>query len=280
MSDLRLFCLSPFGGEEVSLPDMSSLDAITRQLPAGLYTTFRTYDERRRVLGLRAHLERLYLPAPGLNIRPAVEETELRRLLSSLLAEYTGEARVRLVLTGNGSLYAAIEPLSPLPPAVYEQGVRAVTVRLQRRSPRLKSTAFIESSQAQRRLLAESGAFEALMVRRGYILEGLTSNFFYVQAGMLGTARRGILLGVTRRTVLRLARRLGLKVAYHPLHLSRLADIDEAFITSSSRGVVPLIAVDETTIGDGRAGEWARSLQAAYQAYVWERSEEIACPLD
>lgn len=278
MSDLRLFCLSPFGAEEVSLPDMSSLDAITRQLPSGLYTTFRTYDERRRVLGLRAHLERLYLPAPGLNIRPAVEETELRRLLSSLLAEYTGEARVRLVLTGNGSLYAAIEPLIPLPPAVYEQGVRAVTVRLQRRSPRLKSTAFIESSQAQRRLLAESGAFEALMVRRGYILEGLTSNFFYVQAGMLGTARRGILLGVTRRTVLRLARRLGLKVAYHPLHLSRLADIDEAFITSSSRGVVPLVAIDEMTIGDGWVGEWARSLQAAYQAYVWQRAEFIPQP--
>lgn len=60
------------------------------------------------------------------------------------------------------------------------------------------------------------------------------------------------------------------------MHLSCLANIDEALITSSSRGVVPLIAIDETTIGDGRVGEWARSLQAAYQAYVREKSEKIA----
>ncbi len=270
---IRLFRLAPAAVDEVQLPDMASLDAVTRQLPPGLYTTFRTYDERRRVLGLRAHLDRLYGPAGEVGLRPPLEETALRQRLTQILTGYSGEVRLRLVLAGDSQMYAAIEPLVPLPPQVYEQGVRVVTVALQRRSPRLKSTAFIESSEAQRRLLAESGAFEALMVRRGYILEGLTSNFFYVQDGVLGTARRGVLLGVTRRSVLRLARRLGLPVCYRPGRVE--AAFDEAFLTSSSRGVVPVVQIDDQPVGDGRVGAWTRRLGEAYQAAVLEKAERI-----
>lgn len=273
MSNLHLFHLSPPGWDEVFLPDMSSLDAVTRQLPPGLYTTFRTYDERRRVLGLRLHLERIYGPAQGLGLHPPLDQAALRRVLSEILAGYSGEVRLRLVLAGDSRLYAAIEPLIALPLQVYEQGVQVVTVRLQRHSPRLKSTAFIEQSESPRRLLAESGAFEALMVRRGYILEGLTSNFFYVQNGVLGTARRGILLGVTRRTVLRLARQLGMEVCYRPARVD--TPFDEAFLTSSSRGVVPIVAIDGKAVGDGRVGPWTRQLGQAYDAYVLQAAEKL-----
>ena len=273
MSSLRLFCLSSEDAGEVFLPDMSSLDAVTRQLPPGLYTTFRTYDERQRVLGLRLHLERIYGPAAGLGLRPPLDQAALRRVLSEILTIYRGEVRLRLVLAGDSQMYAAVEPLRTLPPQVYEQGVRVVTVRLHRQSPRVKSTAFIEQSESPRRLLAESGAFEALMVRRGYILEGLTSNFFYVRNGVLGTAQRGVLLGVTRRTVLRLARQLGMEVCYRPARVD--VPFDEAFLTSSSRGVVPIVAIDGKAVGDGRVGPWTRRLGQAYEAYVLQAAEKL-----
>jgi branched-subunit amino acid aminotransferase/4-amino-4-deoxychorismate lyase len=273
------FQIHAFGCRQHEPSDSSSLDAVTRQLPPGLYTTFRTYERRTRVLGLRAHLTRLYAPAAGLGLQPDVPAGQVRHVLSILLEEYArefpAEARVRLMLDGQGRVFAMLEPLTPLPPEVYRDGVRLVTLEMQRRTPRLKSTAFIEDSQSQRRWLAGQGAFEALMVRRGLILEGLTRNFFYVHEGQLGTAARGVLLGVTRRAALHVARRLGLEVVYHPLRLAQVPAIAEAFICSSSRGLVPAVEIDGLRVGPGRPGAVTGQLARAYEAYVLQRAEPI-----
>ena len=96
---------------KLSLPS-ASLDAITRQLPEGYYSTFRTFDGGRRVLGLSDHLRRLYEPVPA----PEVDESFLRRQLSALLEPYRpGEARVRAMMTKSGKVYLALEPLKLLP---------------------------------------------------------------------------------------------------------------------------------------------------------------------
>ena len=87
---------------------MTSLDAITRQLPEGYYSTFRTFDGCTRVLGFADHLRRLYEPVPA----PEVSVSALRRQLLTLLEHYRpGEARVRLIMTKQGQIYIAIEPL-------------------------------------------------------------------------------------------------------------------------------------------------------------------------
>jgi branched-subunit amino acid aminotransferase/4-amino-4-deoxychorismate lyase len=112
-------------------------------------------------------------------------------------------------------------------------------------------------------------------VKNGQILEGMTSNFFHVRDGVLYTAQRDILLGVTRRTVIRVARGRGVEVRYKPLKLEQLSAVDEAFITSSSRGIVPVIKIDEVKVGQGRVGELTKQLSAAYEAYVIQKAEKI-----
>jgi len=258
--------------EQIEFADNSSLDAVTRQLPDGYYSTFRTYAGGTRVLGLRAHLERLYRPLSALD----VEATALRRHLAGLLKGYPREARVRVMVTKPGRLYISIEPLRLLPREVYETGVRVQTIAMARITPRLKSTAFISRSQEQRKEIARKGIFEALMVKNGRILEGMTSNFFYVNAAArLGTARRDVLLGVTQRTVIRVARAIGLELEYRPLRQDRLEAAREAFITSSSRGIVPVVQIDDVMIGDGRVGSITRKLRAAYDEYVAAKAEQI-----
>ncbi len=264
----------------LTLPDMSSLDAITRQLPHGLYTTFRTFGSRTRVIGLRAHLARLYDPLDALHVRPSLPVDALRRALAALLADFPAqEARVRLVLTlarDPGALYAALEPLRPPPPEVYAQGVRVACVdSVGREHPTLKSTAFIGLSQKERAHLAQQHIYEGLLVKNGRILEGMTSNFFYVKDGVLGTARRGILPGVTRSLVIAAAQQAGIHVVYRTLALSAAAEIDEAFITSSSRGVVPVIAIDGQIVGTGRPGPITRQLMSGYQSLALRRAELI-----
>ena len=255
----------------------SSLDEVTRQLPEGYYSTFRTFDGGTRVLGLTAHLKRLYEPVSA----PEVDDLFLRRQLFALLERFRPEeARVRVMMTKQGQVYLATEPLKPLPREVYEKGVRVETAALRRKSPHLKSTAFITASASERKHIAREGIFEALLIKDGHILEGMTSNFFYV-AGRdafppsIGTARDDILFGVTRQTIIEIARGSGLAVEYQPLKLDQLHAVSEAFLTSSSRGIVPVVQIDQVMIGQGKPGPITKKLSAAYEAHVIEKAERI-----
>ena len=296
MSGIGVWHVTEDRNTAIRLKDESSLDAVTRQLPDGYYSTFRTYDEGTRVLGLAAHMQRLYEPVS----MPEVGEATLRRQLSTLLEAYRpNEARLRVIMTGQGEVYVAITPLVPLPRDVYARGVRVETTELQREQPRLKSTSFIGRSDSERSHLAQEGIFEALLVRDGVILEGMTSNFFYVLrtpeklrdhtedvspalaaesasgGAILGTARDEILLGVTRETVIKIARGRGLELSYQPLPLDQVPSIDEAFLTSSSRGIVPVVRIDDVTIGQGSPGPITQELRGEYEMQVIERAEKI-----
>ena len=265
--------------EEIQFAAQTSLDAITRQLPEGYYSTFRTYDSCSRVIGLSAHLRRL----------PDLDASFLRRQLIQLLEPFrSAEARVRVMMTFSRQIYISIEPLKRLPLEVYENGVHVETVDLHRDNPRIKSTAFINQSDEERKEIAKKRIFEALLVKNGRILEGMTSNFFYIvrperseaqskgeHHGILYTAQHDILLGVTRRTVIRAARGRGVEVKYKSLRLNQLSAVNEAFITSSSRGIVPVVQIDEVKVGEGTVGLVTKSLMAAYNQYVLEHAEKI-----
>ncbi len=270
-------------GEEavpLMLQDMSSLDAVTRMLPVGLYTTFRTFHERTYALGLKSHLQRLYRPASRLGVRVTAIATVLRAHIAMLLSDYSAqEARVRVILATEkepGTVYLAIEPLKTPSPEIYRRGVGVFTTQAHRHHPELKSTAFIEESQAERHRLEGSSAYEGLIVQNGRILEGLTSNFFYVLEDRLGTARRGVLNGVTRRQVIRIAEGQELSVTYKALMISQIESLQEAFLTSSSRGIVPIVTIDEMTIDNGRVGECTHRLMMAYSEEVEQQIEPIS----
>jgi branched-chain amino acid aminotransferase len=266
------------GAFELKLPELSSLDAVTRQLPQGLYTTFRTYAGGKRVLGLRAHLQRLYQPAVTQQSKhsvPSVPVEKLRYDLAEILQAYPDEARVRLMMAADGQVYIAVEPLKTLPPEIYVQGVKVVTTGVERQNPRLKSTSFITASESTRTSIARSKIFEALLVRNSLILEGMTSNFFYVREGKLGTARKDILLGVTRQTVLRVARGSGLEIVYKPLKREHVPALNEAFLTSSSRGIVPIVRIDAMTVGEGGPGSITQRIMKAYDEYIVHAAEQI-----
>ena len=263
------------GATRIQLPNMTTLDEVTRQLPPGYYSTFRTFDNGKRVLGLQAHLKRLYKPAALQNIRVTVDAVELRKFLRDVLRDFSNEARVRVVMINAGQIYIAIKVLKPLLPEIYLHGVKVVTMDVQRENPRLKSTAFIFASEKERAELSRSNIFEALLVSNGAILEGMTSNFFYIQDRKLGTARRNILLGVTRRTVLHVARLIGMDILYRPLKREQIPALSEAFITSSSRGIVPVIRIDEVPVGEGRPGPITKNLLDRYASYVKNHAEKI-----
>lgn len=266
----------------------STLDELTGRVSDGFYTTFSTLSGGTRVMGLQAHLNRLYLPAADLRLHPSVEEESLRRHISELTKTFLPqESRVRLILTQDtGDIYIGIQALVPIAESVYRDGVYVVTAEMARHDPRIKGTDFITASAEQRKLVKDD-IYEILLTKNGRILEGMTSNFYAIQHVIVSrqaqqsygsitliTAQKGILLGVTRRAVLKLARGQGMSIEYRSPRVDE--SFDEAFLTSSSRGVVPIVKINGQAVGQGRGvGQGTKKLQLAYQAYVEERSEEI-----
>ncbi|MEI7850160.1 MAG: aminotransferase class IV [Chloroflexota bacterium] len=256
-----------------------SLDDISRKLPQGLYSTFRTYGEGRLVIGLKAHFDRLFVPALEKNINPSISAQELRIKLRELLEAYRpGEARVRICMDikeNPGQVYIIVEKLRPIEEDVYKNGISVVTSHVERVNPRLKTTSFIQKSETERKFLLENNIYEGIIVWNNHLLEGLTSNFYSVKNLKVITAQKSILLGVTRRTILKIIRAEGIQIEYRALRIDEIRDINEAFITSSSRGVVPVVSIDGNQIGEGIPGPIAKRLRVNYEDYVLLKAEVI-----
>jgi len=251
-----------------------TFDEITRELPQGFYTTFSTLAQATKVLGLCMHLQRLYIPAKEQNIDPSIDGLALREVICKLAeTNLPKESRVRLILAKNsGAVYILIQPFEALAIQIFDEGVKVVTAELTRRAPRVKDTGFIGASIEQRKLIHRD-IFEVLLTKKRNILEGMTSNFYAIKGNALITAQRGILLGVTRRVILRLARGQGMFIKYNAPNTYE--KLDEAFLTSSSRGIVPIVSIDNHTVGKGSVGKWTRILSKAYKNYVDEKSERL-----
>jgi branched-chain amino acid aminotransferase len=157
-------------------------------------------------------------------------------------------------------------------PEVMAAGVRLGLCSLRRATPLIKTTDFVRKRRTCFELDPE--AYEHLMVdENGFVLEGTSSNFFGVRAGRLVTAGRGVLEGITRRTILELGHEIGLECSLVGIRVTELGELDESFISSSTREIVPAIQVAKVQIGDGRPGPVTRALQVAFRAYADANAE-------
>lgn len=111
----------------------------------------------------------------------------------------------------------------------------------------------------------EKGAETALIVdTNGNIAEGPGFNVFAVSDGGLHTPEFGVLPGITRRTVFDLCRKLNLEVSVGDVSPEFLKTADEAFITSTAGGIMPLSTVDGLPLGDGKPGEITNQIKSIY----------------
>lgn len=250
-----------------------SLGEASARLPAGAYTSLRTYGGA-RVLRLGQHVSRLEASL-ALQGRPAsLPEAEVRRALATALRSCGhAESRVRITFAPP-RLFVSVEPFTPLPASLYAEGVRCATLPLKRSNPHAKDTRFIATAgEAYAGLPA--GVHEGLLVTEaGEILEGLSSNFFGLIGGVLHTEGERVLPGVTRSQVLELARGL-VDVSFSPVGMGELPSLQEAFLTSASRGVLPVVRVDGATVGAGTPGPVTRELMRGFETLTEQEAESL-----
>jgi D-alanine transaminase len=250
----------------------------------GVFETMRAYEGH--VFRLAPHLDRAVAGAMRLGFETPPADQLARAVRDTVDANQHvgGDLAMRLTVTPGPLDPHAPWPMSSLgtptvvvtahalrlSPALYEHGVRAVTVPWVREMAEVKSVSYLSASMARRRARA-AGADEALLTDgHDHVVEGASSNVFAVVDGRLVTppVGTGLLAGVTRATVVDVAPAVGHPVTEVPLPVAALRDADEVFLTASTRELVPVVRVDDTLIGTGTPGPVVAALLAAYRAEV------------
>lgn len=257
-----------FAGDPGTLPPSrtaeSLADAGRFERPTGVYAVFATWHGR-RVVRLSGHLDRLEDSARRAGFTLKLDRDALCGRLRTLIDDAGfEEARVRVSVSPEVNyLTVCLEPYEGPPMELRRDGVACETVAFGARpNPEAKQTRWI----AQRSGLGTGHGrpYETLLVDSGgRILEGTSSNFYVIQHGSLRTADEGILHGIARSIVLDIAP----DIVPVELAASRVTDLpifEEAFLTSASRGIVPVVHIDFRPVGTGAPGQFAPKLIELY----------------
>lgn len=244
----------------------------------GVYEVLRAYNGVLFEMG--AHLQRLQNGLAALRIGP-VEIDEIQSATQRLLVENgLREATVYIQITrGCAPRNHAFPPPESRPTVYIEARAFAPATELQasgvgvilvpdQRWARcdIKTVGLLPNVLASQRA-KEEGAFEALLVRDGAVLEGSRANVFFVRNGVLATAplNNYILPGITRRVVLEVAREAELPVELRPCFEQELRECDEIFLAGTTVEVLPIVRIGSSAIGKGVPGPITRILQSGFE---------------
>jgi branched-subunit amino acid aminotransferase/4-amino-4-deoxychorismate lyase len=210
-----------------------------------------------------------------LNI-PITEETCEKKIKDILEKSNLKErANVRLILTGGPTVggieyvfetptfYITAEKWESLPKEYYEVGAKLLTYNHLREMPEHKTTNYIRAVSLQN-WRKEEKAVEVLYVNDGEVLECATSNICLVKDGVIITPAENVLKGITLKVVGELAGQVGYGFERRLVYQDELKTADEVFITSSFKDIVPVVKIDDFSIGSGGVGSVTKDLMARF----------------
>ncbi len=247
----------------------------------GVFEGIRAYNGK--VFKLDEHIKRLYDSASVLMLKPTLSPKQFKQeILRTLRANKMRNAYIRPVITrGAGDLglnpkncprsfyFIITDKLTLYPKEFYNKGLAVVTVPTRvapAKEPRAKSCNYLNNIFAKIEA-NNAGVLEAIMLTdQGYVGECTGDNIFFVKNGKLVTPPLylGILEGITRDTVMELATLSGMKVKEVPFTRYDLYTADECFMTGTGAEIIPVVKVDDRTVGSGKPGPWTKMLIKDY----------------
>ena len=248
-----------------------------------VYEVLPVYDAR--PFRLRRHLERLDRSLAGIRMQPSLAHEDWAQICQQLVSRNAVTEAYLYLQVSRGmefgrnhawpdnlqpTVFAYCSQLEPLAAALLERGVAAVTapdIRWARRD--IKSTALL-ANILLKKLAADAGAFETILLEDGQLTEGSSTTVHVVSGGRVYTPPNGhhILPGTTRDVVTELAQQLGIPVCSVAVSEAQLRGAEEIWLAFSTRGVLPVTRLDGKAVGAGRPGPLFQRLNAAFGNYV------------
>ncbi len=251
----------------------------------GVFEGIRVYGGK--VFLMKEHVERLYESAGSIRLHiPMTPEEMTAAVDQTVAANKLTDGYVRLVVTrgagtlgldlrrtANPQIIIIADTITMYPPEMYENGMALVTASTIRNhpaavSPRVKSLNYLNNIMAKAEG-TDAGSEEALMLNhKGEVAECTGDNIFIVKRGIVKTPppEAGILEGITRNAVIRLARSLDMTVVETALERHDIFIADECFLTGTAAEVIAVVSLDGRTIGEGRPGPVTRQLLDGFRA--------------
>lgn len=253
----------------------------------GVFEGIRSY--KGKVFKLHEHLARLYESAAAILLKIPYSLDELANAVNETLEQnQISDGYIRLVVTrGSGTLgldpdkcsdpqvIIIADTIKLYPQEFYDNGLEIVTAATIRNHPnalssRIKSLNYLNNILAKIEG-AQAGCVEALMLNHtGHVSECTADNIFLVKSGRIFTPSidSGILEGITRQTVIDLAREAGYVVVECTLTRHDVYVAEECFLTGTAAEIAPIVKVDQRVIGNGKPGAVTRALHERFHALV------------
>jgi branched-chain amino acid aminotransferase len=251
----------------------------------GVFEGIRSYN--RRVFKLKEHIQRLYESAHTIMLQvPLKPEEMLRAVIKTLKINNLKDAYIRLIVTrgegdlgldpnrcaGNATVIIIADKIILYPQKLYKEGLVIITVPTIRNlpealNPQIKSLNYLNNILAKMEAL-NAGYQEAIMLDNlGYVAECTGDNIFIARGNSLYTPPQcmGTLRGITRDTVLELAKKNKIPVHEHVLTRHELYNAEECFLTGTAAEIIPVVRVDGRTIGSGRPGKLTIKLMKSFR---------------
>lgn len=260
--------------EEKVLP----VDERGHQFGDGVYEVVRIYDGKPFMM--EEHLTRLLKSAEAIKIN--VEETieDFSNLFLEAI-EKSGESNcdiyiqiTRGIVRRNHlfpkdvkpSITMTIRPMEVTSMAVREEGKKVIFLEDERwKNCYIKSLNLLPNILAKQAAF-EAGAFEAALYTDEYITEGSSSNIYIVKDGHVQTTplSRSILAGITRQRVKQLSEEQGIEFIEESFTKQQMLEADEAFLTSTTNEIMPIVQIEDTVLGSGKMGPVTKQLVEAF----------------
>ncbi|WP_404310356.1 branched-chain-amino-acid transaminase [Neorhodopirellula lusitana] len=253
----------------------------------GVFEGMRIYAGK--VFALEDHLVRLYESARAIALTIPIDIDAMRAATVDTVAKNgLTEAYVRLVVTRGGNqlglnpfacedpqVIIIVDSISLYPEKYYTEGLDLVTASTIRNhpaalSPRVKSLNYLNNIMAKIEAI-RAGCVEAVMLNhKGEVAECTGDNIFIIRRGRLVTPpiHAGILEGITRNTVIELARKAGMEVVEETMTRHDLFIAEECFLTGSAAEVIPAVKLDGRLIADGKVGPITQKLNELFKEHV------------
>lgn len=252
----------------------------------GLFDT--AFARHGSIFKLDEHIDRSFRSMAALAIEPPVDRDEMRRLIvEAVRRNGLRDAYIKWIVTRGSNGTPLLDPTGCAPNLIIlvragvkrasearsGEGLRLKTVAVRRPSgqvldPHIKSLNYLNLVMAKLEAKAAHADEALLLDLHGRLCEATGCNVFLLHGWQLRTPRHDILAGVTRETVMELAGEDGFDVTEADLELYDAYTADEAFVTSTVGGLLPVVEVDGRSVGDGRPGPVVGQLRARYDDLV------------
>ncbi|MFH1563456.1 MAG: branched-chain-amino-acid transaminase [Nitrospirota bacterium] len=260
----------------------------------GVFEGIRVYNGR--VFKLSEHLDRLFRSAKYIMLNLPLTKEELTKAVSETIqANELREAYIRLIVTRgvgdlgldprkcpNPSIIIIVDKIELYPKEYYENGLELVTVPTRKNSqdtlsPCSKTLNYLNCIMAKIEA-NNAGVLEAIMLNaQGYVTEGSGDNIFVVKNNTLLTPPLwvGVLEGITRDTVMKIGKELGVEVKEAVMTRFDLYTADECFLTGTGAEIIPVTKIDNRSIGNGNLGKLTLKIRAQFHELTQTEGTEV-----